>query len=104
MAANSKVDSIEAKSLKLRKDLNEAMEQSTKAKEKVKEHKEVLKVKKKLVIQKDEEVQVALLKMDKECEKVIAKFLESDCFSDLQFVQYFKCFELLRRCMIKHHS
>ena len=48
MAANSKVDSIEAKSLKLRKDLIEAMEQSTKAKEKVKEHKEVLKVKKKL--------------------------------------------------------
>ena len=46
--ANSKVDSIEAKNLKLRKDLIEAMEQSTKAKEKVKEHKEVLKVKKKL--------------------------------------------------------
>ena len=104
MAANSKVDSIEAKSLKLRKDLIASLEQSTKAKEKVKEHKEVPKVKKKLVIQNDEEVQVALLKMDEECEKVIAKFLESDYFFDLQFVQYFKCFELLCRCMIKHHS
>ena len=42
--ANSKVDSIKAESLKLRKDLIEAMDQSTKAKEKVKELKEALNV------------------------------------------------------------
>ena len=48
--ANFKVDSIEAESSKLRKDLIEAMDQSTKAKEKVKELKEALKVEKKLVI------------------------------------------------------
>ena len=35
--ANSKVDSIEAESSKMRKDLIEAMGQSTKAKEKVKD-------------------------------------------------------------------
>ena len=90
MVANFKVDSIEAKSSKLRKDLIEAMDQVTKAKEKVKEIKDVLKVEKKLVIQKDKEVQVALLKTDEEREKVIAKFLEFDHSSDLQFVQYFK--------------
>ena len=83
--ANSKVDSTKAESLKLRKDLIEAMDQSTKAKEKVKELKEVLNVKKKLVIQKDEEVQAAFLRMDKEREKVIARFLESNHFSNIQF-------------------
>lgn len=46
VVANSKADSIKAESSKLRKDLIEAMNQSTKAKEKVKE----LKVEKKLVI------------------------------------------------------
>ena len=90
MVANSKVDSIKAESSNLRKDLIEAMDQATKAKEKVKELKDALKVEKKLVIQKEKEVQAALLKTDEECEKVIAKFLKSDRFFDLQFVQYFK--------------
>ena len=76
----------------------------TKAKEKGKELKEALKIEKKLVIQKDEEVQAALLRTDEEHEKVIAKFLESDRFSNMQFEQYFKGFELLRRWMTKHHS
>ncbi|KAK9991584.1 hypothetical protein SO802_026569 [Lithocarpus litseifolius] len=83
--ANSKVDSIEAESSQLRKDLIEAIDQSTKAKEKVKELKEAVKIEKKLIIQNDKEVQAALLRTDKEREKVIAKFLESDRFSDKQF-------------------
>ena len=61
MVANSKVDSIEAESSRLRKDLIEAMDQLTMAKEKVKELKEALKVEKKLVIPKDEEVQATFL-------------------------------------------
>ena len=72
--ANSKVNFVEAESSKLRKDLIEAMDQSTKAKEKVKELKEALKVEKKLVIQKDKEVQAAFLRTDEESEKVIARF------------------------------
>ena len=50
VVANSKVDSIEAETSKLRKDLIEAMDQSTKAKEKVKDLKEALKFEKNLVI------------------------------------------------------
>ena len=73
VVANSKFDSIEAESSKLRKDLIEAMDQATKAKEKVKELKDALKVEKKFIIQKDEEVQTVLLKTDEECEKVISK-------------------------------
>ena len=56
VVANSKVDSVEAESSRLRKDLIEAIDQSTKVKEKAKEMKEALKVEKKLVIQKDKEV------------------------------------------------
>ena len=85
LVANSKVNSIDTESLKLRKDLIKAMDQLTKAKEKVKELKEALKVEEKLVIQKGEEVQVALLRTDEECEKVITKFLESNRFSNIQF-------------------
>ena len=85
VVANAKVNSIDAESSKLRKDLIKAMDQLTKAKEKVKELKEALKVEEKLVIQKDEEVQVALLRTDEECEKVITKFLESNRFSNIQF-------------------
>ena len=39
-----------------------------------------------LVVQKDEEIQVALLKTDKERAKVIKKFKGSEEFSDLQFI------------------
>ena len=49
----------------------------------MKELKAALKIEKKIVIQKDEEVQAALLRTDEEREKVIAKFLKSDHFSDM---------------------
>nr|POE80136.1 hypothetical protein CFP56_76563 [Quercus suber] len=45
------------------------MDQLAKAKEKVEELKEALKVKKNLIIQKDEEVQDTLLRTDEKCEK-----------------------------------
>lgn len=70
----------------------------------MKELKDVLKVEKMLVVQKDEEIQAAFLKTNEKREKVITKFLESNRFSDLQFVQYFKGFELLHRWMMKHHN
>ena len=62
--ANSKVDSVEAESSQLKKDLIKVMDQSPKAKEKVKELKEALKIENKLVVQKDKEVQDALLRTD----------------------------------------
>ena len=87
VVANSKVDSVEAESSQLKKDLIEVMDQSPKAKEKVKELKEALKIENKLVVQKDKEVQDAFLRTDEERVKVIAKFLESDRFSNMQFKQ-----------------
>ena len=76
VVANSKVDSVEAESSRLRKDLIEAMDQATKAKEKVKELKDTLKVEKKLVIQIDEEVQAALLKTNEEREKLMVQYFK----------------------------
>ena len=69
--ANSKIESVEAENSKRRKDLIEAMDKANKAEEKLKELSEELKVKKMLVIQKDKEVQAALLRTDSEREKVI---------------------------------
>lgn len=77
IVANSKVESIEAKSSKLRKDLIKAMDETNKAKEKIKELKEVLRAIKMPVVQKDEKIQAALLKTDSECEKIIQNFMKS---------------------------
>nr|POE91892.1 hypothetical protein CFP56_28006 [Quercus suber] len=104
VVSSSKVESIEAECSKLKKDLVAAMSERNEANQKVKELTESLRVEKALVIQKDEEIQAALLKIDEEREKVIQKFKQSEEFWDLQFLQYFKGFELLRRWTMKHHS
>ena len=61
VVAQSKVEFAEAESSCLRKDLVEAMDQAVKPKEKADELKNALKVKKKLVAQKDDELQATLL-------------------------------------------
>ena len=101
---NSKLESIEAESSKLRKDLIEAMDEVNRAKEKIKELNEALKVEKMLVVQKDEEVQATLLRTSAKQEKVVDQFMKSEHFFDLQFIQYFKGFELLCRWTMKHHG
>ena len=104
MVANSKVESIEVECSKLKKDLIAVMNEKNDANEKIRELIEALCVEKALVIQKDEEIQATLLKTDAEREKIIQKFKQSDEFSDLQFIQYFKGFEILCRWTMKHHS
>ena len=54
VVTQSKAESVEAKNSRLRKDLVEAMDQAMKSKEKVDKLKKALKVKKKLVAQKDD--------------------------------------------------
>lgn len=83
MVANSKLESVEVESSRLRKDLIEAMDKTNKAREKIKELSEALRVEKMLVIQKDKEIQATLLKTDIEREKVIQQFTKFEHFSDL---------------------
>lgn len=59
------------------------MDETNKAREKIKELSEALRMEKMLVIQKDEEIQAALLKTDTELEKVIQQFTKFEHFSDL---------------------
>nr|POF05555.1 hypothetical protein CFP56_18070 [Quercus suber] len=80
------------------------MDETNKVNEKIKELKEALRVEKMLVIQKDGEIQVALLRTNVEREKVIQQFTQSKQFSNLQFIQCFKGFKLLQRWTMKHHS
>nr|POE85145.1 hypothetical protein CFP56_55370 [Quercus suber] len=80
------------------------MNEQNEANQRVKELTEFLRMEKALVIQKDEEIQAALMKTDEERENVIQKFKQLEEFSDLQFLQYFKGFELLRLWTMKHHS
>ena len=80
VVVNSKLESVEVEIFRLRKDLIEAMNKANKAREKAKELNAVLRVEKMLIIQKDEEIQAALLKTDAEREKVIQKFMKSEHF------------------------
>ena len=100
--AQSKAESTEAKNSRLRKDLVEAMDQAMKSKDKVDKLKKALKVKKKLVAQKDDELQAAFLWAAKARDEVIAQFQESEHYSDLLFHHYFKGFKLLLRWVLKH--
>ena len=95
MVANSELEYVKVESLKLRKDLIVAMDETKKANEKIRELTKALCVEKVLVVQKDGEIQVANLRIDAKKDKVVQKFMQLEHFSDLQFIQYFKSFELL---------
>lgn len=103
VVATLKAKSVEVECSKLRKDLINAMNEMNDANLKVKELIEALRMEKALIVQKVGEIQAALLKTDKEREKIIQNFKQLEEFSDLQFMQYFKGFKLLRRWTIKHH-
>ena len=92
MMATSKAESVEVECSRLKKDLIVAMNERNVANQKIKELTEALHVEKALVAQKDEEIQAALLKTNDEKDKVIQKFKQSEEFSDLHFMQYFKGF------------
>nr|POF21703.1 hypothetical protein CFP56_26365 [Quercus suber] len=104
VVATSKVESVEVECSQLKKNLIAVMNERNEANKKITKLTEALRVEKALVVQKDEEIQAALLKTDEERDKVIQKFKQLEEFSDLQFMQYFKGFELLCQWTMKHHS
>lgn len=85
VVVNSKLESVEVENSKLRKDLIEAMDEVNRAKEKIKELNEALKVEKMLIIQKDEEVQATLLRTSVEREKVVDQFMKFKQFPIFNF-------------------
>ena len=71
MVATSKVESVKVECSKLKKDLIAVINERNDANHKIKELTEALRVEKPLVVQKDEEIQAALLKTDEERDKII---------------------------------
>ena len=71
MVATSKVESVKVECSKLKKDLIAVINERNDANHKIKELTEALCVEKPLVVQKDEEIQAALLKTDEERDKII---------------------------------
>lgn len=104
MMANSRAEATKAKSLRLRKDLIKVMDQVNEAKAKLKEVFDQLRTEKILIIPKDKEIQSTKLKVSDEHEKEVAEFQVSEAFGIITFDEFFKDFELLRRCKMKHHS
>ena len=75
---NSKVESFEDECSKLRKDLIVAMNETKNINEKTRELTEALRIEKALVVQKDEEIQLALLRTNAEKDKVVQEFMQLD--------------------------
>lgn len=96
MMANSRAEVAKVESSRLRKDLIELMDQANEAKAKMKEVFEQLRIEKILKIQKDEEIQSAMLKIGDEHEKAMADFQASKTFGIITFDEFFKGVELLR--------
>lgn len=96
MMANSRAEVAKVESSRLRKDLIELMDQANEAKAKMKEVFEQLRIEKILKIQKDEEIQSAVLKIGDEREKAMADFQASKTFGIITFDEFFKGVELLR--------
>ena len=71
MVANSKVESVKVECSKLRKDLIATKNETNDAKHKIRQLTEALHVEKVLVVQKDEKIQVALLRTNTERDKVV---------------------------------
>lgn len=96
VTANSRAEATKPKNLRLRKDMIEAMDQASEAKANLKEVSDQLKIEKMLIIKKDEEIQLAMLKIGDEHEKVVVDFQALESFGIIIFGKFFKGFELLR--------
>ena len=83
--ANSRAEATKAESLKLRKDLIEEMREANDTKTKLKEVSDELRIEKMLVIQKDEEIQSAMLKLNSKREKAVAEFFSSKDLLNFRF-------------------
>ena len=88
MVATSKAEFVKVECSQLRKDLITTMNKKNAVNQEIKELTKALRVEKALVVQKDDEIQVTLLKTNEERAKVIKKFKGSEELLDLQFIQW----------------
>lgn len=102
VVANSKVEALEAKGSRLRKDLRAVMDESNASNEKIKALSEELKAKKLLVMQKDEQLLAANQKVKSIATKVVQAFQLTNEYNMVLHSWNYKGFKLLRRYLVKH--
>lgn len=88
--ANSRAKATEAKGLRLRKDLIEAMDQATEAKAKLKDVSDQLRAQRMLIINKDEKTQLVKQKIFDEHENDVADFQGFDAFQPSRLMSFSK--------------
>ena len=87
---------------KLRKELISAMDEANTAKEKAKALANNLRMKKRLTIKKDEQLQAVNQKVKTVDAKVVEAFQQTNKYNTILFSWYYKGFELLWRYIVKH--
>ena len=102
MVANSKVEVLEAKGSRLKRDLIAVMDDSNASKEKLKAMFEELNAEKLLVKQKDKQLAAANQKMKNAMVKAVHAIQLTDEYNTILFSWYYKGFKLLRRYLVKH--
>ena len=102
VVVNSKVEALEAKGSRLRKDLIAVMYDSNASREKIKALSNELRVEKLRVTQKDEQLVAANQKVKSIAAKAVHAFQLTDEYNMVLFSWYYRGFELLRRYLVKH--
>ena len=100
----SKVEALEAKAKKLRRDLITTMDDASTAREKATTLANKLKVKKQLTLQNDKQLQAANQKVKSMATKAVHAFQQTEEYNTMLFSWYYKDFKLLRQYMVKHSS
>ena len=78
------------------------MDEANTAKEKAKNLADDLRTKKQLTVEKEEQLQVANLRIKTIAAKAVEAFQQIDEYNIVFFSWYYKGFELLRRYLVKH--
>ena len=98
----SRMEALEAKNSKLKKDLIVAMDEVNTSKEKAKTLSNDLKAKRQLTLEKDEQLLAVKEKLKTIATKAVEAFQQTDEYNTVLFSWYFKGFELLRRYFVKY--
>lgn len=101
--AYSKTEALEAECSKLRKELILAMDTRNTVKEQAKALAEKLRAEKVLLVQKDDQLQMANQKIASAGFDAVQAFQLTEEYNIVLFSWYFKGFELLRRYLTKHN-
>ena len=102
MFAMSKVEALEAKNFKLKKDLIIAMDEANTVKEKAKVLGDDLKAEQQLILEKDKQLLAAKEKIKTIAVKAVEAFQQTEEYNTVLFSWYYKGFEFLRRYFIMH--